>query len=71
MKKASDFVGRGIYFGGEFFVINKGASNRIANSLIAIEASVKAQDAKAKRDKEQEKKLLPRKCSFISGGDSF
>ena len=42
MKKASDFVGRGIYFGGEFFVINKGASNRIANSLIAIEASVKA-----------------------------
>jgi len=71
MKKASDFVGRGIYFGGEFFVMNKAQANRIANSLTAIEASVKAQDAKVKRDKEQEKKLLPRKCSFISGGNSF
>ena len=71
MKKASDFIGKSIYMGGQSFVMNKGQANRIANSIEAIEASVKAQDAKAKRDKKQEKKLLPRKCSFISGGDSF
>ena len=71
MKSARDFIGKEIYSCGRFFVFGKNSSQRIADSLTNIESSIRAREAEERRKKAQERELKARKCSFISGGDSY